>query len=45
MADFLLSAFADEAGGGILSQIEALKANGFTHREVEQNRDFLLLWL
>lgn len=33
MADFLLSAFADEAGGGILSQIEALKANGFTHIE------------
>ena len=33
MADFFLSAFADEAGGGILSQIEALKANGFTHIE------------
>ena len=29
MAEFILSAFADEAGGGLLSQIEALKANGF----------------
>lgn len=33
MANFLLSAFADEAGGGLMSQIEALKANGFTHIE------------
>ncbi|NMP37155.1 MAG: sugar phosphate isomerase/epimerase [Clostridiales bacterium] len=33
MAKFLLSAFADEAGGGIADQIEALKANGFTHIE------------
>lgn len=33
MASFLLSAFADEAGGGILNQIEALKANGLTHIE------------
>lgn len=33
MAEFLLSAFADEAGGGLLSQIEALKANGLTHIE------------
>ncbi len=33
MAHFLLSAFADEAGGGLLSQIDALKANGFTHIE------------
>ena len=30
MAEFILSAFADEAGGGLLSQIDALKANGFT---------------
>lgn len=33
MAEFILSAFADEAGGGLLSQIEALKANGLTHIE------------
>ncbi len=33
MAEFVLSAFADEAGGGLLSQIEALKANGLTHIE------------
>lgn len=33
MAHFLLSAFADEAGGGLLEQIDALKANGFTHIE------------
>ncbi|MCH5198492.1 MAG: sugar phosphate isomerase/epimerase [Oscillospiraceae bacterium] len=33
MANFILSAFADEAGGGILSQIDALKANGLTHIE------------
>ena len=33
MAEFLLSAFADEAGGGILDQIAALKANGLTHIE------------
>ena len=33
MANFILSAFADEAGGGLLSQIEALKANGLTHIE------------
>ncbi len=33
MANFILSAFADEAGGGLLDQIEALKANGITHIE------------
>lgn len=33
MAHFILSAFADEAGGGLLQQIEALKANGLTHIE------------
>jgi len=33
MARFILSAFADEAGGGLLSQIDALKANGLTHIE------------
>jgi sugar phosphate isomerase/epimerase len=33
MAKFHLSAFADEAGGGLLNQIEALKANSFTHIE------------
>ncbi len=33
MAHFLFSAFADEAGGGLLSQIDALRANGFTHIE------------
>lgn len=33
MADFLLSAFADEAGDGIKEQIKALKENGFTHIE------------
>lgn len=34
MADFIFSAFADEAGGGLLSQIDALKANGITHIEL-----------
>lgn len=33
MAEFILSAFADEAGGGLLSQIDALKANSLTHIE------------
>ena len=33
MAEFIFSAFADEAGGGLLSQIDALKANGITHIE------------
>ncbi len=33
MAEFLLSAFADEAGGGLLEQIAALKENGLTHIE------------
>lgn len=33
MATFYLSAFADEAGGGIKNQIEALKAHGMTHLE------------
>ena len=33
MAEFILSAFADEAGGGLLSQIKALKENGLTHIE------------
>ena len=33
MAKFYLSAFADEAGGGIKEQIEALKAHGMTHLE------------
>ncbi len=33
MANFVLSAFADEAGGGLLDQIAALKANGLTHIE------------
>ena len=33
MAEFILSAFADEAGGGILDQIKALQENGFTHIE------------
>ena len=33
MAKFILSAFADEAGGGLLDQIAALKANGLTHIE------------
>lgn len=33
MAAFLLSAFADEAGGGLLSQIRALKENNMTHIE------------
>ena len=33
MATFYLSAFADEAGGGIKDQIEALKAHGMTHIE------------
>lgn len=30
---FYLSAFADEAGGGIIEQIDALKAHGMTHIE------------
>ena len=30
---FYLSAFADEAGGGIQEQIAALKAHGMTHIE------------
>lgn len=34
MAEFIFSAFADEAGGGLLSQIDALKANGITHIEL-----------
>ncbi|MBQ3519470.1 MAG: TIM barrel protein [Clostridia bacterium] len=33
MAEFLLSAFADEAGGGLLPQIKALKENDLTHIE------------
>ncbi len=33
MAEFVLSAFADEAGGGLLDQIRALKENGWTHIE------------
>ncbi|MBQ9880195.1 MAG: sugar phosphate isomerase/epimerase [Clostridia bacterium] len=33
MAKFILSAFADEAGGKIAEQIDALKANGMTHIE------------
>jgi len=33
MAKFYLSAFADEAGGGIKEQINALKAHGMTHLE------------
>ena len=33
MAQFLLSAFADEAGGGLLSQIRALRENQLTHIE------------
>ena len=33
MATFYLSAFADEAGGGIKEQIDALKAHGMTHIE------------
>lgn len=33
MATFYLSAFADEAGGGIKNQIEALKAHGMSHLE------------
>lgn len=33
MAKFILSAFADEAGGGILEQVKALKANNLTHIE------------
>jgi len=33
MAEFILSAFADEAGGGILEQVKALRENGFTHIE------------
>ena len=32
-ATFYLSAFADEAGGGILEQIDALKAHKMTHIE------------
>lgn len=33
MAKFYLSAFADEAGGGIKEQINALKSHGMTHLE------------
>ncbi|MBQ7956589.1 MAG: sugar phosphate isomerase/epimerase [Clostridia bacterium] len=33
MAEFILSAFSDEAGGGIIEQIAALKRNGLTHTE------------
>ena len=33
MAKFYLSAFADEAGGGIKEQIDALKSHGMTHLE------------
>lgn len=33
MAEWLLSAFADEAGGGIREQIQALQANDMTHIE------------
>ena len=33
MAEFLLSAFADEAGGTLAEQIAALRENGFTHIE------------
>ena len=33
MAEFILSAFAYEAGGGIDEQIKALKENGITHIE------------
>lgn len=33
MARFLLSAFADEAGGGLLSQLRALKENGLGYIE------------
>ncbi len=34
MAEFILSAFSDEAGGGIKEQIAALKRNGLTHSEL-----------
>lgn len=34
MAEFILSAFSDEAGGGIKEQIAALKRNGLTHTEL-----------
>lgn len=33
MATFLLSAFADECGGGLLEQVRALKENNLTHIE------------
>ena len=33
MTEWLLSAFADEAGGGIADQIRALRENGLTHIE------------
>ena len=33
MTEWLLSAFADEAGGGIVDQIRALRENGFSHIE------------
>lgn len=33
MAEFILSAFADEGGSTIYEQIDALKANGITHIE------------
>ncbi|MGI5893351.1 MAG: sugar phosphate isomerase/epimerase family protein [Candidatus Merdivicinus sp.] len=34
MKNFILSAFADEAGSAVSEQIDALKGNGFTHIEV-----------
>ena len=34
MRDYILSAFADEAGTKLEDQIEALKRNGFTHLEI-----------
>ena len=34
MAKFILSAFSDEAGGGIKEQIAALKRNNLTHTEL-----------
>ena len=37
MAEFIFSAFADEAGGGLLHQIEALKANGKSARASNLN--------
>lgn len=34
MRDFILSAFADEAGASVAEQIDALNANGMTHIEL-----------